>query len=70
MAGQNAGTPNIVVSAILVLVGLYYVLAPHELHVSSGFGFGLDHPVHMVLGVILLAAGAGYYMTKTAKGKK
>lgn len=59
---------KMIISVILALVGLYYVLAPHDLHVSSGFGFGLDHMYHIVLGIVLIAvAGAMYMMPKKKK---
>lgn len=47
-----------VIGAVLVLLGLFYALAPHAMHVSSGLGLGLEHSVHQVLGVVLLVAGA------------
>ena len=53
---------KLIVAVILALVGLYYLVAPHTLHVSSGFGFGLDHTMHMLLGVVLLVVAAVVYM--------
>ncbi len=54
---------------VLVLLGLFYALAPHTVHVSSGLGFGLDHTVHVVVGLVLLIAGAyiGWLMTPIEK---
>lgn len=61
---------KMIVSVILALAGLYYVLAPHNLHVSSGFGFGLEHSMHMTLGVLLLVVAGGYYMMMGKKTKR
>ena len=46
-----------ILGIILLLVGLFYALAPHTLHVSTGLGFGLDHMMHQVIGVILIVVG-------------
>ena len=43
-----------VLGIVLVLLGLFYALAPHAMHVSSGLGFGLEHMWHVTLGVVLL----------------
>ncbi len=51
------GKAKLVLGVILLLVGLFYVLAPHTLHVSTGLAFGLDHTMHIVLGVILIIVG-------------
>ena len=45
---------KMIITVILALVGLFYLATPHEIHVSSGLGFGLEHPVHMLIGVVLL----------------
>lgn len=59
-----------IVGVVLVLIGLFYVLAPHSLHVSSGLDFNLDHSMHIALGVVLLAAGAYFgWMMKPAKAR-
>ncbi len=70
MAGKKAETPNLVLSAVLVVIGAYYALMPHTLHVGSGLGFGFDHVVHIVFGIVLLAAGVGYYARKAGLLKK
>jgi hypothetical protein len=36
-------------------IGLFYKSAPHEIHIASGTGFGLVHPAHIMLGMILIA---------------
>ena len=70
MAGQKVETPDLVLSAVLVIIGAYYALVPHTLHVSSGLGFGLAHTAHVVFGIILLVAGVGYYAMKAGLLKK
>ncbi len=53
------------VSGIIALIGLFYFVAPHSLHVSSGLGLGADHTMHMFIGFILfIAAGALYILPK------
>ena len=61
-----------VLGVILILAGLFYALAPHELHVSSGVDFGAEHTVHITLGVVLIIIGLvlGYMSMKKKKGKK
>lgn len=58
-----------VVGVVLVLLGLFYALAPHSVHVSSGLGLGLDHIIHVVLGLVLLVVGAyvGWFMKPLEK---
>jgi len=52
---------KLVPSAVLGILGLFYVAAPHTLHVSSGASLGLDHTYHMVLGLVLLVIAAVVY---------
>ncbi|MBI2085016.1 MAG: hypothetical protein HYT71_00720 [Candidatus Aenigmarchaeota archaeon] len=67
---QKLSTSGMVAIAILVILGAFYALAPHDLHISSGFGYGLEHTIHLVLGFILLAAAAAYYAKQTGMMKK
>lgn len=67
---QKASSSDLVITAILAIAGAYYLLAPHTLHVSSGLGIGLNHSIHIILGVILLAAGAAYYAKQAGMLKK
>ncbi len=41
-----------VIAGIVGLLGLFYAVLPHSVHVNSGFGFGLSHTVHIAIGVI------------------
>lgn len=61
---------KMILGAILVLIGLFYAVAPHETHVSSGVGFGAEHTVHIGLGVVLIIVGAVLAYTSKKKGKK
>jgi len=55
-----------IVSVVLVLLGLFYAIAPHNVHVSSGLGLGLEHTMHIAVGVILVVIG----LVAWWKGKK
>lgn len=48
---------KLIIGVILLLVGIFYGAAPHSLHVSSGLAFGLDHTMHIVLGIVLIIIG-------------
>ncbi|MDI6722550.1 MAG: hypothetical protein QMD97_03260 [Candidatus Aenigmarchaeota archaeon] len=55
---------------IIVLTGVFYSMAPHDIHVSSGLGMGFNHDVHTSLGVILVIIGAVIvYSSERAKQK-
>ena len=41
-----------VIAGIVGLLGLFYAVLPHSVHISSGLGFGLGHTVHIAIGVI------------------
>jgi len=45
---------------------LFYAIAPHNVHVSSGLGLGLEHTMHIAVGVILVVIG----LVAWWKGKK
>ena len=51
------GKVLMVIGIILLLLGIFYVAAPHTMHVSTGLDFGFDHTMHQILGVILLVVG-------------
>ena len=48
---------------IFFLVGMFYLLVPHETQNGLGLGFGLDHYSHIGIGMILLTY-AGYKLTE------
>ena len=45
----------LVVAGAVIGIGFFYKSAPHEIHIASGTGFGLVHPAHIMLGMILVA---------------
>jgi hypothetical protein len=53
----RAGLPMkyLLVAGAIIGIGLFYKSAPHEIHIASGIGFGLVHPAHTMLGMILIA---------------
>jgi hypothetical protein len=53
----KAGLPMkyLLVAGAIIGIGLFYKSAPHEIHMASGIGFGLVHPAHTMLGMILIA---------------
>lgn len=53
----RAGLPMkyLLVAGAVIGIGLFYKSAPHEIHIASGPGFGLVHPAHIMLGMILIA---------------
>lgn len=46
-----------IVSIIILIVGLFYAVAPHSVHVSTGLGLGWEHANHVIIGIILLLIG-------------
>jgi len=48
---------SLIIGIILLLVGAFYSLFPHSIHISSGIGFGFSHTIHITIGVILLIIG-------------
>lgn len=48
----------LIVSIIVLLLGLFYVVASHSYHVPSGIGFGWEHNTHQILGVVLIIIAA------------
>jgi hypothetical protein len=52
----RAGLPMkyLLVVGAIIGIGLFYKSAPHEIHIASGTGFGLIHPAHIMLGMILI----------------
>jgi hypothetical protein len=56
-AAAKIGLPMkyLVVAGAVIGMGLFYKSAPHEIHIASGTWFGLVHPAHIMLGMILIA---------------
>ena len=49
-------TAKYVIAAIVGLLGLFYAVMPHSVHINSGIGFGLPHTAHLLMGVVLIIA--------------
>ena len=60
------GKALMIVGVILLLLGLFYVAAPHSVHTATGLAFGMEHSTHQILGVVLIVIGA----VAIWKGKK
>ena len=45
----------LIIAGAVIGIGLFFKSAPHEIHIASGIGFGLVHPAHILLGMILIA---------------
>lgn len=54
-------TASYIIAAILVLLGLFYAILPHSVHIGSGIGFGLGHTIHIGLGVVLIIAAIAVF---------
>ena len=50
-------TGKLIIGIILLIIGAFYSLLPHTIHMSSGVGFGLTHGVHLTIGIIALVIG-------------
>ena len=61
---------RVVSSIIVALAGLFYIFAPHELHVSAQVDFTLSHGVHIMLGIVLLGIAVYYARIKPLPEKK
>ena len=55
---------KIVSSLIVALAGLFYIFAPHEIHIATQTDFDLDHGIHIVLGIILVGISIYYARMK------
>lgn len=55
-AAAKAGVPMkyLVVAGAVIGLGFFYRGQPHEIHIASGFGFGIVHPAHIGLGHLLM----------------
>ena len=51
---------KLIITVILALVGLFFLAAPHDVHLS--LGLVAEHSMHMVLGVVLLVVAAVVHM--------
>jgi len=42
---------------VLIIVGLYYLVIPHSVHVTYNLDFGLTHMTHNLIGIGLILGG-------------
>ena len=47
-------TAEYAIAVIAGLLGLFYALMPHSVHINSGMGFGLPHTAHLLIGIVLI----------------
>ena len=59
-------TVNLILGIILLIIGAFYSLLPHTIHMASRLAFGLSHGIHLVIGVVALIIGVIVLIT----GKK
>lgn len=52
----RAGVPlkYLLIAGPIIGIGLFYKSAVHEIHIASGLGLGLPHPLHIGIGSILI----------------
>jgi len=50
-------TVNSIIGIILLVIGAFYALMPHSMHISSGIDLGLSHSTHVIIGIVLLVIG-------------
>ncbi len=55
-------TAKYVIAAIVGLLGLFYAVMPHSVHINSGIGLGLPHTAHLLIGVVLVIAAIAVYL--------
>ena len=63
----RAGVPlkYLVIVGAVIGTGLFYKSAVHEIHIASGLGFGLPHPVHIGIGAILITSSVAALVVLT-----
>jgi len=50
-------TGNLIIGIILLVIGAFYSFLPHTTHLASGLSFGLNHTVHLTIGILALIIG-------------
>ena len=46
-----------ILALVLFIIGIFYALFPHTIHVSYGLSFGLSHTYHVIIGAIAIILG-------------
>ena len=55
-------TAKYIIAAIVGLLGLFYAVMPHSVHINSGIGFGLPHTAHLLMGVVLIIVAIAIFV--------
>ena len=55
-------TAKYVIAAVVGLLGLFYAVMPHSVHINSGIGFGLPHTAHLLMGVVLIIVAIAIFV--------
>ena len=55
-------TAKYAIAALVGLLGLFYAVMPHSVHINSGIGFGLPHTAHLLIGVVLIIAAIAIFV--------
>ena len=55
-------TVKYVIAGVVGLLGLFYAVMPHPVHINSGIGFGLPHTAHLLIGVVLIIVAIAIFV--------
>ena len=55
-------TAKYAIAALVGLLGLFYAVMPHSVHINSGIGFGLPHTAHLLMGIVLVIAAIAIFV--------
>ncbi len=56
-----------IIGVILGIIGLFYLVLPHSVHIASGLALGLSHGIHVLLGIVLIIIAALLIWKKKGK---
>ncbi len=56
-----------VIAGVLIVIGLFYVAVPHDIHISSGLGFEWTHTMHIMFGLVLFIIAGILWFYKQEK---
>ena len=56
-----------VIAGALIVIGLFYVAVPHDIHISSGLGFEWTHTMHIMFGLVLFIIAGILWFSKQKK---
>jgi len=58
------------IAVVVLIIGLYYALVPHTIHVRYELDFGLPHSYHVIGGIILSIIAIVILMMKKPESNK